>query len=78
MNHAILINHGVAFRRQRAAQADVGIELAILVEVHDAQRIGFADFSARGLNVAPQQTKQRGLAAPVRTHKSHAHARRDR
>ncbi len=77
VNHAVLINHGIAVGRQRAAQTNVGIQHAILVEVHDPQGVRLADFAARWRNVASQQAQQRGLAASVRAHKSHSHPRRD-
>src|SRR3984893_14591568 len=75
MNHAVLINHGIAVRRERAAQTDIRIKLTILIEIDDAQGIGRANSSACGLEVAAEQTKQSGLAAPVRPHEPHPHSR---
>src|SRR5260370_252264 len=78
VNRAVLINHGIAVRIERATQAEVRIKNAILIEVYDPQGISFADFAARGFNVPSQEAQHRGLAASVRTDEPHAHSRRDR
>ena len=46
VNHAVLIDHGIAVRSQRAAQSYIRIELASLIEVHDSQPVGSANFSS--------------------------------
>src|SRR5437899_2619045 len=61
MDHAVLINHGIAVRGQRAAQGDVRIEHAALVKVHHAQKVSAADLSARRLHFTAQQAQQRGF-----------------
>src|SRR5258708_13903123 len=76
VNHVVLIDYGIAVGRERAAQTDVRIELAILIEIHDAQRIGPANFSTCGLDVAAQQSEQSRLAATVCANESHSHSRR--
>ena len=43
MNHAVPIDDGVAVGGQRAAQGDVGIEVAGLIEVNNAQPVGAAN-----------------------------------
>src|SRR4029077_2595356 len=78
VNHAILINHGIAVRRERAAQTDVRIKLAILIEIYNSQRIGTADFSTGRLDVSAQEAKQRRLATPVGPHEPHSHPRSNR
>src|SRR5271168_201689 len=74
VNYAVLIDYRIAVGSKRTTEGDVGIELAILVEVHDAQRIRFLNFSARRKDVAAQQTKQCGLTATVGANESYAHA----
>ena len=75
MNHAVLINHRIAVRRERATQTDVGIEFAILIEVHDAQGIGPADFPARRFRCRRAAAAADVVfAAAVRTHQPHAHS----
>jgi len=74
VNYLLAIDHRVAVWRERAAQRNVRIELAILVEVDDSQALGTADFSGFRFDVATHQTKQRGFAAAVRAHEAHSHA----
>ena len=74
MNHAIAINHRIAIGRERAAQSELRIEHAILIEVNDAQRIRFANRAAEGCNFAAQKAQQRGLAAAVGADEAHAHS----
>ena len=45
VDDAILINHRVAVRGKRPAQSHIGIEFAILVEVHNSQSLGAANFA---------------------------------
>ena len=46
VNHAVLVDHRVAVGRERAAQRQIRIELAVLVEVDDAQRRRPSDLAA--------------------------------
>ena len=78
MNHAILVDDRVAVRSQRAPQRHVRIEHAVLIEVHNAQRIRSPDLSRRRLRISQQQAQQRSLAAAVRTDQAHAHAGENR
>ena len=73
VNHAILISDRVAVRSQGPAQRYIRIQLAVLVEIYNFQRIGFGDFSGRRLDVAAEQAQQRGFAAAVGAHQADAH-----
>ncbi len=75
MNHSVLKNYGIAVRRQRAAQADLRIKLAILVEINDAKRIGSANLPPREGRFSAQQAQQRGLAAAVGAYQPNSHSR---
>ena len=77
MNHALLINHRIAIRRQGPAQSDVRIKLAILVEVHDSQSLRPANLARRRLDLSTKQPQQSRLAAAVWSDQPHAHARRN-
>ena len=48
-----------------------------MVEVHNPQRVSPADLAAGGLDVASQQTEQRGFAAPILSNQPHPHSRSD-
>ena len=74
MNHAVAINDGIAVGRKRTAQCHVRIELAVLIEVHDAQPIGAANLAAVGASSPLQQTQQRCLAAAIRADQPDAHS----
>src|ERR1019366_4645214 len=78
VNHAILINHGIAVRSERAAQSHVRIELAILIEVDHAQRIGLVNLASGGRDFAAKQAQQRRLAAAVRADEADSHSLRQR
>ncbi len=74
MNYLLAIDHRVAVWRERAAQRNVRIELAILVEVDDSQALGSANLAGLRFDVASHETKQGRLAAAVRAHQPNAHA----
>src|SRR5579859_2517370 len=72
MNLAILINHGVAFGGEGAAQCDGGIDFAALIEVDDTQALGAADAARRGSEISAEKSQQRRLAAAVGTDEADA------
>ena len=74
MNHLVLITNRIAVGSERAAQSNVGIELAILVEVDDAEIFRLAHGAARGLQFTLEQAKKRGFAAAIRANEADAHA----
>ena len=66
----------IAFRRQRATQRSVGVNLvAGLFELGYPQTFGTAHFACIGLEFARENAQQRGLAAAVRTENTHSRAR---
>ena len=74
VNRAVLVDHGIAIGSKRAAKRLVGIKLAILVEVDDAQGVSAGDFPRRRFDLTLQQTQQRRLAAAVLAHQAHPHS----
>src|ERR1700747_1842659 len=77
MNHAILINHGVAVRRKRPAQRNFWIEFTVLVEVDDTQPLGWANLAGFRFDISTHQAKQRSLAASIGTDQPYSHPRGD-
>jgi len=51
MDDAILVDHGVGIRCESALERDVGIELAVLIEIDDAETVRGPDLSLCRLNV---------------------------
>ena len=74
VNNAILINHRVAVRRERPAQGNVRIKLAVLVKVHDSQTFGAAHLAGFRFDISAHQAKQSRLAAAVWTDQAYAHS----
>ena len=74
MNHLVLITHRIAVGSERAAQSNVGIELAILVEIDDAEIFRLAHGAARGFQFTLEQAKKRGFATAIRANEADAHA----
>ena len=74
VNHLVLITHRIAVGSECAAQGDVGIELAILVEINDAEIVGLAHGAARGLQFTLEQAKKSGFAATIRSDEADAHS----
>ena len=77
MNHALVVDDRIAVGRQRAAQGQVRVELAVLIEVDNAQRLGALDRALERREFPAQQAQQRGLAAAVGAGQANAHPRRD-
>jgi len=50
MNDSVLINHRITIGRECAAKGDIGIKLAILIEVNDPQMICSADLTGSGVD----------------------------
>ncbi len=74
MDHAVLVDDGVAVGREGAAQGLIAVKLAVLLEVGDAQHVGALDGAGFRLDLAGQQPQQCGFAAAVRSHQADAHA----
>src|SRR5207302_1308571 len=68
VNDAFLVDDRIAVRRERPAQGNIGIQHAILIEVHHSQEIGFTNRSGSCRHLALQQTQQSRLAASVGTY----------
>ena len=74
MDHAILVDHRIAVRRERTPQRHVRIEHAVLIEVDDLQRVGGANLARRRRQLAREQPQQRRLPAAVRADQADPHA----
>ena len=77
MNHLVLITHRIAVGSERATQRNVGVQLAILVEIDDAEIVCLAHGAARGLQFTLEQAKKSGLAATIRANETDAHSGSD-
>jgi hypothetical protein len=62
---AALVDDGVAFRGEGAAEGEALIELAHLAEVDQAQRFGAADGAFGGFDFAAQQAQKVVLPLPL-------------
>src|SRR5580698_5655172 len=78
MDGTVAIDHHVAFRAERAAQADgrVQVRAPVLREANDLEALGATDLAFIGREFARKELEQRGFAAAVGTDKSDANAGR--
>ena len=74
VNDAVLIDDGIAVGRERAAQGLIFVELAVLLEVDDAQVGGALDGARGWLKLAGEQAHERGFAAAVGADEADAHS----
>jgi hypothetical protein len=77
VNDAILKYDGVSLWGQRAARGRLVVQLTPLVEIHDAQPVGSADFPAPGGEFPAQHAQQGRLSATIRPYQPDPHSRRD-
>ena len=74
MDHALAIDHRIAVRRERPPQGEIRIELAVLVEVNDAQVLGALDLAGCGA-ISPRSSRSSVvLPLPFAPTKPNAHA----
>src|SRR5258708_6615257 len=66
MNNSILVDDRIAFRSQSAAQSHIGVELAALVEIHDAQPRRSINLSRGRSQLPTQQPEQGRFATAIR------------
>src|SRR6266436_3071095 len=77
VNDSVLINDGIAVWRQRAFQQNIRVELAVLVKVDDAKRVGLLYFSGGGLQIASEKAQESGFATAIGADEADTHAARD-